>query len=334
MSGPIQPKNIVWKEHFDKNTNWLLNSTPYTRYRTLTDLMEYNRDDQMVRVARLNILQDSGVKNLLNELLPWFDKSSKQYDDAAMPHYKLRMLADFGLTVSDPGIAEIVEEIKKHRRDGMFAIRQYLPDRQIAKSEEWLAFPCDSTLLTYTLLALKVDDEELSYTIDRLKKHWIVTDGWFCNLFFVNSQYKKLRIGCPMAGLMTLEVFSELTNFQQSEIVRNAFEPLKVHRDMGTSLYFFGRSKRFWSFKYPFVWYNAFYMADVLSRFEIFKKDPLFTEIIDWIENSFDNKGKIMATSMFRTYNDWEFANKKNPSPWLTFLAYRILKRYYSQYEI
>ena len=30
---------------------------------------------------------------------------------------------------------------------------------------------------------------------------------------------------------------------------------------------------------------------------------------------------------MYRAWKDWSFADKKHPSPWLTFLALRVLKR-------
>jgi hypothetical protein len=30
---------------------------------------------------------------------------------------------------------------------------------------------------------------------------------------------------------------------------------------------------------------------------------------------------------MYRDWKDWSFADKKHPSPWLTFLIYRVFKR-------
>jgi hypothetical protein len=34
--------------------------------------------------------------------------------------------------------------------------------------------------------------------------------------------------------------------------------------------------------------------------------------------------GRFTATSMYHSWKGWSFADKKNPSPWLTFLAQRI----------
>lgn len=114
------------------------------------------------------------------------------------------------------------------------------------------------------------------------------------------------------------------------QLLKNALEPLIYHKDYGKSMYYFGRSKRFWSFKYPYIWYNALYIGDVLSRFEAFKDEPVLKDVVSWIIESQDDEGKFVPTSMFRPYKEWDFANKKEPSPWMTFLSYRILKRYYS----
>ena len=66
--------------------------------------------------------------------------------------------------------------------------------------------------------------------------------------------YKKLQAGCPMAGLMALELFSLVQDLKKPEYARNAFEPIRFHREYGKSIYYFGRSKKFWTLKYPFIW--------------------------------------------------------------------------------
>lgn len=322
--------NIPVDKYIDKNRDWLLNSDSYTRHKTITDLLDIPKEDDIAVSSKKELLKDPLIVRLINESSQWFPSLPKRHDDATMSHYKLRMLADFGLDNSVPEIQQIIKKLKSYKKAEMFAIRQQLPDKNISKDEEWFALPCDSPLLTYILIALGDKSEEVNIAVENLKKYWLTSEGWFCNLFFVSSQFKKLRIGCPIAGLMSLEVFSMYPELHSFGIVKNAFEPLDFHRNYNKSIYYFGRSKRFWSFKYPFVWYNAFYMAEVLTRFKRFKNSDLLKEIIIWIEQAFDNEGRITATSMFRSYKEWDFANKKSPSPWLTFLAYRILKRYYA----
>lgn len=325
----------AWRSYLRQDsTEWLLKSNPWTRYRTLVDLLDKNDNEADVIEARAQLIQSNHVEKLLSDTLSWFPELPKRHDDSKLSHYKLRMLADFGFTIEDKNINNITTIAKKHKENDLFAMRQELPDKNKITDNplisNWHALPCDSPLITYTLLALGDKSDEVLKTGDFFIDKWNEKkDGWFCNLFFVNSQHKQLQVGCPMSGLMCLEIFSLFDEESIISSIRNAYEPLRFHREYGKSLYYFGRSSKFWTFKYPYVWYNALYIADVLTRFNTFKNEELLKEIIDWIIESQDSEGKFTPTSMFREYSDWDFSNKKEPSPWITYLAYRILKRYF-----
>ncbi len=263
--------------------------------------------------------------------------SGTRHNDPKISHYKLRVLSDFGLTMNDYGIIEIINKACRHTENSLFSIRQELPQKGKGhqkpnpEADEWHALPCDSPLIAYTLLCMEHKTEQVLQNVDAIKEKWGDNIGWFCHFFFVESMHKKMQIGCQMAGLMALEVFSQIPELKESDYSRHAYEPIRFHREYGKSMYYFGRSKKFWTMKYPFVWYNALYLADVLSRFEFIKDDELLKELIHWIEASQDNEGKFKPTSMFMNYKGWDFANKKEPSPWITYLCCRILKRYYSK---
>ena len=76
--------------------------------------------------------------------------------------------------------------------------------------------------------------------------------------------------------------------------------------------------------------YNALYLGEVLSRFDFLKDELLVKEIIQWIVESQDENGHFKPTSMFMNYKGWDFADKKEPSPWMTYLCCKVLKQYYS----
>jgi len=326
-----------WKNKLkDDPIPWLLESNPWTRYRTLTDILEQPLSETEVKNTKNELCQFQQVKDLLDDASQWFPQSITRHNDAKICYYKLRMLADFGLTKEDPGIEEIIKKITLKPDKGLFAVRQTLPEKgkgfekPNANADEWHALPCDSPLITYILISLGVDNRQIKNTIEQFKDHWETEPGWFCHFFFVENQFKKLQIGCPIAGLMALEVFSQVPELKESQYAKNAFAPLKFHKEHGKSLYYFGRSKKFWTLKYPFVWYNALYLAEVLSRFDFLKKEPLVKELVQWIEASQDENGRFKPTSMYMPYKSWDFSNKKEPSPWMTFLCCRILKRWYS----
>ncbi len=58
---------------------------------------------------------------------------------------------------------------------------------------------------------------------------------------------------------------------------------------------------------------------------------PRFREMVETITVQADEEGRYTANSMYRAWQGWSFANKKKPSPWLTFLVLRMVKRLHNQ---
>jgi len=69
--------------------------------------------------------------------------------------------------------------------------------------------------------------------------------------------------------------------------------------------------------------FHLLHMADVLSRYPSVHADPRFREMAAAITA----QGRYTADSMYRAWKGWSFADKKQPSPWLTFLALRVQAR-------
>lgn len=315
----------------DETKQWLLTSTPYTRYKTLTDLLGFSEAQAKVAAAKQELTEMAEIKALIANCSQWFPKLSKRHDDSQLSHYQLRMLLDFGFKASDPEMKPILNSLKAHLKDGLYAIRQEIPEKGAPKDspeqQQWNALPCDAPLLSFILFQMGDASAELNQSEALIRDSWRTPAGWFCDLPFVKGQRKKLGAACPMAGLMALELFSSKAEWKEGKLAEHAFEALNYHFKSKSSLYYFGRGKRFWTFKYPFVWYNALYVAEVLSRYEQFHHEAILVELRDWILSSHDGKGRFMPSSMFRAYKNWEFSNKKAASPWISFLCVRILKR-------
>jgi hypothetical protein len=114
-----------------------------------------------------------------------------------------------------------------------------------------------------------------------------------------------------------------------SEIAQTGAEMLLWHweNQKERKLYLFAMGTDFRKLKYPFVWYDILHVADVLSRFPFVRSDPRLQEMVATITDQTDDEGRYAANSMYLAWKGWSFANKKNPSPWLTFLVYRIQHR-------
>lgn len=316
---------------------WLLEGEPWTHYKTMTDLLDFSETDKNVIQVKNELDNHPQIQSLIGNAAKWFPESITRHNVADLSHYQLMMLGEFGLTIKNDKILELCRIAGSHREKDGFAIRQTLPEKGAGSGNtdpnvtEWHSLPCDMPIITYSLLLSGFQDSIMAKNIEILKKNWENSTGWFCHFFFVEGIFKKLKAGCPMAGVMALQVFSLIPELRESIYSKNAFEPIKYHYESGKSLYFFGRGKKFWTLKYPFIWYNALYLADVLTRFQFLKGHPLVEELVQWIINSQDDTGRFKPTSIFMCYKDWEFSNKKMPSRWMTFLCCRILKRFYSE---
>jgi hypothetical protein len=114
-----------------------------------------------------------------------------------------------------------------------------------------------------------------------------------------------------------------------SPATRTGAEMLLWHWEHQTErkIYMFGIGTDFRKLKYPFVWYDILHVVDVLSRFRFVHADPRFQEMVKTITAQADENGCYTARSMYRAWKGWSFADKKNPSPWLTFLVLRAQRR-------
>jgi hypothetical protein len=98
-------------------------------------------------------------------------------------------------------------------------------------------------------------------------------------------------------------------------------------RQKEVKYYLFGVGSDFRKLKYPFVWYDILHVVEVLSRFPYIHTDPRFQGMLAAITDQADAQGRCTAGSMYQSWKGWSFADKKNPSPWLTVLVQRIQKR-------
>jgi hypothetical protein len=68
-------------------------------------------------------------------------------------------------------------------------------------------------------------------------------------------------------------------------------------------------------------------VLDVLSLFPWLKGDARFIDMLEVLKNKADQQGRFTLESIWTAWKDWEFGQKKEPSRWLTLMAWRILGR-------
>ena len=314
---------------------WLLESDePWTRYHTLVNLLDRPEDDVEVLSARAEMLAHPQVQALIAEAAAWPGYALKRHNDAKHPIYKFSTLADFGVRASDPGMSAGTEAVMAHQSDeGAFQSLTNIPTSFGGTGEDtWTWVVCDGPTLLYGLLGLGLEgDDRVQRAVDHLVG-LVDENGYRCNAAPELGKFKgpgRKADPCPIANVYALKALSQVPALLDSPPAHAGAEMLLGHWERQTErkIYLFGIGTDFRKLKYPFVWYDVLHVVDVLSRFPFARADPRFREIVAAITDQADGEGRYTATSMYRAWKDWSFADKKNPSPWLTFLVLRVQKR-------
>jgi hypothetical protein len=321
---------------------WLLESDePWTRYRTRVDLLDQPEDAPEVQTARAEMLAHPQVQGLITEAATWPGYALKRHNDANHPIYRLSTLADFGVQATDPGMQPAIDSVLAHPSlEGAFQTRIRLHKRFGGiDGEQWTWMACDAPTLLYVLLSTGLGDSasakragvHVQRAIDHLV-NLVDDNGWRCSAAPELGKFKgpgRRDDACPIANVYALKALSHVPELLDSPAARAGAEMLLGHweRQAERKLYLFGIGTDFRKLKYPFVWYDILHVVDVLSRFPFVYSDPRFIEMLQTIAAQADEEGTYTATSMYRAWKGWSFADKKKASPWLTFLVLRVQKR-------
>ena len=314
---------------------WLLESSePWTRYRTLVDLFGLERSDPEVESAHRQMVGHPKVRGLITLAVTWEDRVLKRHRDASHPLYALSTLADFGVGMSDPGMAEAISTVLAHQSpEGAFQTFVFIP-RAFGDPDAdlWTWITCDAPTLLYTLLAVGIKENMQVEKATTHLKELVYENGYRCTASPDLGKFKgpgRRGDPCPVANVYALKALSLMKEGTDSQATRRAAEMLLSHWDLRKEkkYFLFAMGTDFCKLKYPFVWFDILHVAEVLSRFSFVHRDARFAEMLEILTSQADEYGRYRPTSMYRAWKDWSFADKKEPSPWMTFLVQRILKR-------
>ena len=314
---------------------WLLESDePWTRYRTLTDLLDRPEGDAEVQAARGEMLAHPQVQALMTQAATWGQRPLKRHNDASHPLYALSTLADFGLRAGDPDLDSAIERLLAHQSaEGPFQSVLNIHQRYGGSGEDtWTWLACDAPTLLYALLAFGLGAEP---RVQRAAQHLadqVDDNGWRCTGGPEVGKFRgpgRKADPCPIANVYALKALSLVPERLDSPATRTGAEMLLWHWEHQSErkIYLFGIGTDFRKPKYPFVWYDILHVLDVLSRLPFVHDEPRFGQMVETLTAQADDAGRYTAGSMYRAWKGWSFADKKSPSPWLTFLVLRIQKR-------
>jgi hypothetical protein len=314
--------------------DWLLEGEPYIAYRTRLDLLGQPEDDPSVQAARQGMLADPKIQTIIKELSVWPWNVISSHKSAGQAFHKLTFLVDLGIRADDPGMEAIIGPILEHQaEEGPFQLPINVPTHFGGTgTDQWAWALCDTPLLLYALAKMGLQLEPAVQKAAGYLSELVRENGWPCA---VSKELGKFRgpgrkeDSCPFATLAMLKAFAAMDEGRDSPACRTGAESLLRLWSVSAieHPYIFYMGKDFRKLKVPFVWYDLMHVLEVLTRFPWLEDDPRLREMVNLLKDKSDGEGRFTLESVWLAWKDWEYGQKKVPSRWLTFLAWRIIGR-------
>lgn len=318
----------------EKMRDWLTSGQPWVEYRSRVDLYNEEEGSPAVQAARERLVDHPQVQAILGELASWPGAALKSHKSAGHLLHKLTFIADLGLSQGDPTVAKVIERVLAHQSDeGPFEIVMNIHPRYGGKGQdEWVWMLCDAPLTLYALVKFGLQDDALIQTAVEHMSGLVRENGWPCVVSEKAGSFRgpgKKGDPCPFANLVMLKVLAEFDEWQDSEATRLGVEAALTLWEERSERhpYLFYMGTDFSKLKAPLIWYDILHVTDVLTRFPWALSDKRLLEMVGNIQAKADPDGRYTPESIWMAWKGWDFGQKKESSPWLTFLVWRMLNR-------
>ena len=314
--------------------DWLLEGEPWIAYRTRRDLLAQSENDPQVEAAREAMLADAQVRSLVAELSGWPGMVLASHKSAKQPFHKLAFLADLGLTAGDAGMDAIIARVLEHQSaEGPFQLPMNVPTHFGGTGQDtWAWALCDAPLIVYALARFGLSQEPAVQAAVEHLAGLVRDNGWPCAASKELGTFRgpgRKQDPCPFANLAMLKALSEIDALRDSPACHTGAETLlglwSESRTQHPYIFYMGTDFR--KLKVPFVWYDLAHVLDVLSRFSWLGQDARLLDMLGLLKSKADARGRYALESVWTAWKGWEFGQKREPSRWLTLLAWRIIGR-------
>lgn len=309
----------------ENGESWLL-------YATRINLLNEKKED--LKELRQQALSEPKIKSYLNEITDFHSILVSNHKNPELPIHILLFLLEIGLDTDVSEIQKAVEKIMVHKdKNGVYQSLTNIPKHFGGSGEDTFGWClCDAPLLLYALLKAGIEYENhirqgVEYLLSFYKNQ-----GFPCS---VSKELGKFRGPgrkddcCPYATLIMLKLLSCIPEYNNSKISKEMVMIMLSlwENSLDKHPYMFYMGNDFRKLKAPAIWYDIVSVVDVLSRFDFVRSDSRFNEMISLIKDKQDENGLFTPEAVYQKCKNWDFGQKKQPSPYLTYLCNQILIR-------
>lgn len=293
-----------------------------------------NEPKDTLNELKNQLLNNDKIINYLNDLKNFHSILVRNHKDPELPIHKLLFLIDIGLDDSVPEIRLAINQILMHKdKNNIYQSLTNIPKHFGGNGEDTFGWClCDAPLLLLALIKLGVDyDTYIKGGVEYLVSLYKI-QGFPC---FVSDEFGKFRGPgrkddcCPYATLIMLKLLAEIPEYKDSEISKNIIDVIlslwQNSREKHPYMFYMGTDFR--KLKAPLMWYDILSVVDCLSKFEYAIHDDRFKEMVKIISDKQTEEGLFIPESVYQKFKNWDFGQKNKPSPYLTYLCYKVLNR-------
>lgn len=308
---------------------WLLaQQEPWVVLNTRLDLLGQTADAPEVQAAYEALRQHERVADLLDALQVWpqGQRISKAYDPKDSL-WKLAILADFSLKRDDERIATISEKVLDLQAEDPHPPGFLHGGMDHTKSWDKRPYICISHVMTYALTRFGyLDDPRVQAAYDYIEAWQTLDGGWHPNEKNLPNGERAKEPSCPFGTVNVLRALAANPPLRESDTVRRGVENVLMlwqrreepYRPVG-----FGMGSTFNKLQYPFVQHQILKTIDTLSNFPAALADGRFIDMLNTITDKQLPDHTFKTEGVNKPYADFDFGQKKQPSPWITFIIAR-----------
>lgn len=315
----------MYQALFERSDDWL-------KYAIAVHL--FHKPKNELTQLKAASLADDRIRGFLHDVANFHATLVTNHKNPALSVNKLLFLLDLGFGTDVPEIQTAVDEILKHHdENGIYQSMINVPTHFGGAGADVFGWClCDAPRLLLALYLSGADyPAQIKPGVDYLVS-LCRENGFPCAVSPELGRFRgpgRKDDCCPYATLIMADLLSYLPEYRNSSVADTAVSALlslwENSLDQHPYMFFMGTDFR--KLKAPPFWYDIVSVTDVLSKYPNALRDPRYRQMIDVLKSKQDENGFFTPESVYLKMKDWDFGQKKAPSPYLTYVCLRILKR-------